>query len=160
MSGNLPDALTSLGARALKTRWFVRLPIWIYRAGLGFVFGSRLLMLEHIGRKSAARRFVVLEVVEHTTRDEYVVVSGFGERAQWYRNVVADPRVWVSCGFRRNMAGSALPMTEEQAAASLQHYADRHPKAWANLRATIETAVGHPVAQLPMVTLRLQRVTR
>ncbi|MBA2473341.1 MAG: nitroreductase family deazaflavin-dependent oxidoreductase [Pseudonocardiales bacterium] len=109
--------------------------------------------------KSTARRFVVLEVVEHTTRDEYVVVSGFGKRAQWYRNIVADPKVRVSCGFRRSMAGSALPMTEEEAAAALQRYADRHPKAWANLRTTIETAVGHPVDQLPMVTLRLNSAT-
>src|SRR4051812_14571562 len=26
-------------------------PIWLYRAGLGSVFGSRTLMLEHVGRK-------------------------------------------------------------------------------------------------------------
>src|SRR5665647_2937664 len=39
-------AMTNLvartGARGLTTRWLVRAPIGIYRAGLGFVFGSRL----------------------------------------------------------------------------------------------------------------------
>ena len=29
------------------------------------MFGSRLLMLEHVGRRTCARRYVVLEVVEH-----------------------------------------------------------------------------------------------
>lgn len=44
-------------------RWFVRAPIWLFRARLGFLLGSRLLMLEHLGRKSGGRRHVVLEVV-------------------------------------------------------------------------------------------------
>jgi hypothetical protein len=48
---------TRLRAKALHTRWVVRTPIGLYRAGLGFVFGSRLLMLEHRGRSSGARRF-------------------------------------------------------------------------------------------------------
>lgn len=59
-------------------------PIWLYRARLGFVLGSRTLMLEHVGRKSGAKRYVVLEVVGHPAPDTYVVASGFGEHAQWF----------------------------------------------------------------------------
>lgn len=40
------------GAWALGNRILTRAPIWLYRAGLGFVFGSRILMLEHVGRRS------------------------------------------------------------------------------------------------------------
>lgn len=149
------NVMASLGARALTTRWIVRGPIQIYRAGLGFLFGSRMLMLEHRGRKTGARRFVVLEVVDRPAPGEYVVVAGFGERAQWYRNILADPSVRVSCGLRRNMAATAVPMTDEESAATLRGYAERHPRAWANLRATIEAAVGHPVEGLPMVRLRI-----
>jgi deazaflavin-dependent oxidoreductase (nitroreductase family) len=145
---------SSLGARALKTRWLVRSPIWLYRAGLGFLFGSRILMLEHRGRTSGARRFVMLEVVDHPAHDEYIVVAGFGQRAQWYRNILADPNVRVSCGLRRSVAATADPMTDEESAAELKSYAERHPKAWASLRATIEAAVGHPVDGLPMVRVR------
>ncbi|MGH3436950.1 MAG: nitroreductase family deazaflavin-dependent oxidoreductase [Sciscionella sp.] len=147
--------IASLGARALQTRSLVRAPIWLYRAGLGFAFGSRLLMLEHIGRKSGARRFVVLEVVEHLSHDEYVIVAGFGTRAQWYRNILANPTVRVSSGFLRGVAAKAIPMTGEESAAALRRYEELHPKAWANLRAAIEAAVGHPVEGLPMVKLRL-----
>lgn len=46
------DRLTTLGVRSLRTRWLVRAPIWLCRAGLGAVLGSRSLMLEHTGRTS------------------------------------------------------------------------------------------------------------
>jgi hypothetical protein len=55
----------ALAARLLRVRWIVRAPVWLYRARLGFVFGSRLLMLEHTGRKTGIRRYVVLEAVDH-----------------------------------------------------------------------------------------------
>lgn len=119
------------------------------------MFGSRLLMLEHLGRNSGARRFVVLEVVERVGPDEYVIVSGFGRGAQWYRNILAEPTVRVSCGFRRGVAAEATPMSDDESADTLRRYAEKRPKAWANLRATIEAAVGHPVQGLPMVSLRV-----
>ena len=58
-------------ARLLKNRALVRAPIWLYRARLGFVMGHRMLLLEHIGRKSGARRYAVLEVVERPAHDRY-----------------------------------------------------------------------------------------
>ncbi len=68
----------TLAARALSVRWLVRAPIWLLHARLGFLMGSRLLMLEHIGRRSGRRRHVVLEVVDRPAPGRYVVASGFG----------------------------------------------------------------------------------
>ncbi|WP_253900550.1 nitroreductase family deazaflavin-dependent oxidoreductase, partial [Mycobacterium asiaticum] len=79
----------------LRSRKLVRAPIWIYRARAGALFGSRMLMLEHIGRTSGMPRYVVLEVVDHPRPDTYVVPSGFGRKAQWFRNIEANPRVRV-----------------------------------------------------------------
>lgn len=155
---SLARGLSGLGARVLKTRWLVRAPIYAYRAGLGFLFGSRLLMLEHRGRTSGARRFVVLEVVERAAPDRYIVVSGFGRRAQWYRNILAHPQVRVSCGTRRHLDATAVPLSDDESAAALRRYADVHPRAWRNLRSTIESATGRPVDTLPMVALHLLRV--
>lgn len=132
----------------------------MYRVGLGFVFGPRLLLLEHVGRTSGARRFVALEVVEHATADEYVVVSGFGRRAQWYRNVLAEPSVRVSSGFRRGATARAVPLEPAQSAAVLRRYATAHPKTWARLRSTLEAALGHAVDDLPMVALRITHGVR
>lgn len=151
---NLRRGLSSLGARVLTTRWMVRAPIFCYRAGLGFLFGTRLLMLEHIGRKSGARRYVVLEVVERPSPDRYVIVSGFGPKAQWYRNICAEPEVHVSCGIKRRVPATAIPLSHDESAAALARYAEDHPRAWRNLRDTIEAAVGHPVDSLPMVALQ------
>jgi len=97
-------------ARLLRTRWIVRAPVWLYRARLGLIFGSRLLMLEHTGRKTGIRRFAVLEAVDHPDPGTYIVAAGFGDRAQWLRNVRASPRVRVYAGARRPAAATARPL--------------------------------------------------
>ncbi|MEV4239179.1 nitroreductase family deazaflavin-dependent oxidoreductase [Nocardia sp. NPDC050408] len=150
-----PNLVAKVGARALQTRWLARAPIWLYRAGLGFLFGTRMLMLQHIGRTSGERRFVVLEVVDRPAPDEFVIVSGFGTKAQWYRNIQAHPQVRLSTGLRRNIAAIATPMTDDESATALERYVDHHPGAWDKLRETIEHATGRPVATLPMVRLNV-----
>ncbi|MGS2809729.1 nitroreductase family deazaflavin-dependent oxidoreductase [Nocardia sp. MW-W600-9] len=147
------DLGTKLGAWALRTRWLVRAPIWLYRVGLGFLLGRRLLMLRHTGRRSGVARYVVLEVVDQPSADCFVVVSGFGTTAQWYRNVLADPKIGLWIARRRDVSATATPMTESDSAATLDRYARAHPEAWTKLRATIEQATGSPVDTLPMVRL-------
>jgi hypothetical protein len=90
LSATHPSSLlAAVGARILRSRPLMRAPIWIYKVGAGAVLGSRLLMIEHIGRKSGALRYVVLEVVDHPARNTYVIASGFGAKAQWFRNIQA-----------------------------------------------------------------------
>src|SRR5262245_32389129 len=141
---------SELLGRVLKNRVLVRTPIWLYRFHLGFLFGRRMLLLEHIGRKSGARRYAVLEVVGHPGTDEYVIVSGFGERSQWYRNVVLNPRVRVSVGLRRNVSAIATPMAPEAAEEALDRYAQRHPRTWRTLQEAMAAALDTPDLRLPM----------
>ena len=47
------------------TRFLFRIPIHVYRLRLGRLVGSRLLLLNHIGRVSGKPRRTVLEVAEH-----------------------------------------------------------------------------------------------
>lgn len=157
-------ALTSsrapaLAARLLRTRWIVRAPVWLYRARLGFVFGSRLLMLEHTGRKTGIRRYVILEAVDRPDPRTYIVAAGFGNRAQWLRNVRATPRVRVYAGSRRPAPATARPLTSEETAVALTSYARRHPRAWAALRPVFENTLGARIdsdgTSLPMVALDL-----
>src|SRR5262245_38655707 len=148
---------SELLGRILKNRWLVRAPIWLYRFRLGFLFGRRMLLLEHIGRKSGARRYAVLEVVDHPATDQYVIVSGFGERSQWYRNVVADPRVRVSVGLRRNVPAIATPMTREATEETLDRYAEHHPRTWRTLQEAMAAALNTQDLRLPMVRLELSR---
>ncbi len=148
-------AIGRIGGRFLRSRRLIRLPIGIYRARLGFVFGRRLLMLEHVGRRSGARRYVVLEVVDHPGAGRYVVASGFGRRAQWFRNVEAEPRVRVWVAGRGPTPATARVLTTAEAEAALGSYAKRHPRAWRTMKPIMENTLGAAVAELPMVELRL-----
>ena len=159
-----PDAITrsSLAehiAGLLRVRWIVRSPVAVYRARMGFMFGSRMLMLEHTGRTTGARRYVVLEVVGHPGPGTYVVVSGFGTRAQWYRNVRATPRVRIWLGSRRPAPATARPLDHGEAETTLAVYAARHPRAWAALKPVFERTLGARIGDqrttLPLIALDL-----
>lgn len=137
----------------------MRAPIWLYRVGLGFVFGNRLLMLEHTGRTSGLRRYVVLEIVDHPAPDRYVVVSGFGDGAQWFRNVEANPQVHVRLGSRKPAPALAHRLDAEDSAAALGRYARAHPRSWAKLRPVLEQTLGTRIDEhgpdLPMIAFDL-----
>ncbi|MCC6377044.1 MAG: nitroreductase family deazaflavin-dependent oxidoreductase [Microbacteriaceae bacterium] len=139
----------------LRTRWSARLPIGLFKAGLGWMFGSRVLLLEHRGRKSGQPRFVCLEVVERQAPDRIVIVSGFGERADWYRNLNADPNCFVSTGRMRRVPAIARFISSAEADKVIERYQLAHPGLWEQLRSAIEKAIGHPVQCLPMVELKL-----
>ncbi len=155
----LTRAIARGGARLLRSRTLMRAPIWIYRAGLGFVFGSRLLMLEHIGRKSGLPRQVVLEVVDHPAPGTYVVPSGFGQHAQWIRNVQANPRVRVYTSGLAPTPATARVLGQAEADRALAVYIRRHPRAWATFKPAVEETLGRHISatntELPMVELQL-----
>jgi deazaflavin-dependent oxidoreductase (nitroreductase family) len=149
-------SLSAIGARVLRTRSLVRAPIALYKGGLGWLLGSRILMVEHRGRSSGLRRYVCLEAVERPSPDRIVVVSGFGERAQWYQNLKAHPACFVSSGRLRRVRAHARLLDPAESAAALERYRQAHPRDWELLRGAVEQAVGHPVHGLPMVELRLR----
>ena len=148
-------SLSGVAARALTTRPLVRAPITLYRHGLGWVLGRRVLMLEHTGRRSGQARFVCLEVVERPAPERVAIVSGFGERVQWYQNLKAHPACLVSTGLLRRVPAQARFLAPGEALAVLGRYQSAHPGAWDRLRQAIEKATGHPAEQLPVVELRL-----
>ncbi|ARG59853.1 nitroreductase family deazaflavin-dependent oxidoreductase [Mycobacterium kansasii] len=108
------------------SRLLYRLPIYVYRAGLGWVFGNRIMLLHHIGRRSGNRRYAVLEVVEHDPADgSFVVASGWGPTAAWYQNVVHKPDVTVQVG-RRTMPVRSVTLDADEGAEIFARYAVRH----------------------------------
>jgi deazaflavin-dependent oxidoreductase (nitroreductase family) len=157
------DRIARWLARLLRTRWIVRLPVWVYRAHLGVLFGGRLLMLQHTGRRSGRHRFVVLEVVDRQEPSWYVVVSGFGERAQWLRNIDVDPEVRVYVRSRCPVPATARRLSTEHASAALAAYRRDHPGAWRSLRPVLEQTLGTSIDEtkpaLPMVRLVVDRAS-
>jgi deazaflavin-dependent oxidoreductase (nitroreductase family) len=149
MAERQPGILDRAVARLLRVRWLVRLPIPLYRASLGWIFGNRLVMIEHRGRKSGQRRFAVVEVVSFE-RNSVCVVSGFGAHAQWYRNIRANGVAYISVGRFRRVRAHARLLSPEQSDARLARYTLEHPVAWRHLSAAMDFAQGHR-ADLPII---------
>jgi deazaflavin-dependent oxidoreductase (nitroreductase family) len=144
-----PSLLDRAIERALRTRWVVRAPIALYRAGLGWMFGERLVMIEHLGRVSHDRRFVVVEVVDRE-RNVVRVASGFGTGAQWYRNLKANGVAYLSTGGARHVRAAVRLLDHAESQARLEVYAAKHPEAWRHLKAAMDDAAGGD-AYIPIV---------
>jgi deazaflavin-dependent oxidoreductase (nitroreductase family) len=107
--------------------WLWRAPIWFYRIGLGGLFGKRFLLLNHIGRKSGQTRQAVIEVVKIDSENNiYYSVSGFGEKAQWFQNIMHTSQVNIQVGGRK-MAALAERLSLEKGEDILQEYSRLHP---------------------------------
>jgi len=135
----------------------MRAPIGLYRAGLGFVFGRRLMMLEHTGRSSGEARYVVLEVVTSPSPNEVVIASALGRRAQWLKNLVAEPECHVSIGWRRRVPATAEVLEPAEATEYLAVYQVQHPKVWKELNALMTSLHDeNPDYEIPLVRITLR----
>ncbi|MEU8986570.1 nitroreductase family deazaflavin-dependent oxidoreductase [Streptomyces sp. NPDC048558] len=109
-------------------RMGLRLPILLFRAGLGPLFGRRLLLLHHVGRLTDLDRRVVLEVVSHDPVNEsWIVASGFGARADWYQNLRHQPKTVMQIGNRLH-AVTAHFLSPDEGADIMADYAQHHPR--------------------------------
>jgi deazaflavin-dependent oxidoreductase (nitroreductase family) len=91
------------------------------------MLGHRFLRLVHRGRRTGREHEAVLEVLRFdASAGDAIVVSGFGPRADWYRNVLEHPRVLVEIG-RDHFDAVAEPLEEGQAVQVLAQYEARHP---------------------------------
>lgn len=108
-------------------RFFYRQPVYLYRFGLGGLVGSSTLLLVTKGRKTGKPRPTPLSYQFDAAHGRYVVTSGWAERSQWYRNLLADPQVHVRVGRKRFCArGEVAPL--EEAIEVHRAYIARNPR--------------------------------
>ena len=104
-----------------------RLPVHLYRLNLGWTLGHRFLFFAHKGRKSGLLRETVLEVILYDPAEkESVVLSGRGEKADWYRNIETSPALEVRTGRERYVPEQRFLVPEENHAV-ISEYARLHP---------------------------------
>jgi deazaflavin-dependent oxidoreductase (nitroreductase family) len=114
-------------------RALLRLPIWLYRLNLGWLLGKRFLLLTHTGRKSGKTHRTVIEVVDHDPDSgTYTVASGWGEGADWYRNILKTPEVTIQVG-RHESQVRAVPLSLSEGKEKLFAYAQSYPAAFREL---------------------------
>jgi deazaflavin-dependent oxidoreductase (nitroreductase family) len=114
-------------------RFGLRLPIWLYRLHLGWLLGTRFLLLTHTGRKSGRTHQTVIEVVKHENEsDSFFVVSGWGNQSDWYRNIHGNPDVVINVGLRK-IEVRAEDILLSEAIDILEEYTRRYPLAFKEL---------------------------
>ena len=128
-------------------RLLFRLPVHLYRLNLGWLLGHKFLLLIHRGRNSGRVYQTVLEVVRYNpaTR-EIVVLSGWGERSDWYRNLKASPALEVGTGRQRYVPEQRFLAPEENHAV-ISDYARRHPLAFRFLARVFDYPLGGTEAE-------------
>ncbi len=106
-----------------------RAPLYFYRLRLGFLFGERFVRLKHWGRVSGELKETVIEVIgQDKPAGKIFSASGFGDKSQWYQNIIANENVFVTLKNTEYRA-TARAVEEDKAREILFQYAEAHPKA-------------------------------
>lgn len=123
--------ITSETSRLSKRPNFVlrlifRFPRWLYDARLGWIFGHRALLVTHRGRKSGLLRETALEVIRFDRATQAsLVISAWGERSDWFRNIQHSPALQIETGGHRYVPTQRVLSTDE-AVRELQRYTVEH----------------------------------
>ena len=111
-----PSGLVKLG---------FKVPVWLYQAHLGFIFGDRVFAIIHHGRKSGRRYVSGLEVL--IRRDgELFVFSAWGKRADWFRNIEAGGIDELWDGRKRYPGAAFRCLDPEEAYTVIEAYETQH----------------------------------
>lgn len=160
-----PLALFFMGRPSRLLKVVFDSPAVLYRIGFGWLLGKRFAVVTHRGRKTGQLRETVLEVLLFDPDNkESVVVSAYGTRADWYRNLLVLPALRVRTG-RMDYVPEQRFLTEDEAREAANEFTRRHP--WeAKLVPRVLPAIGAAVpkhsdsapedllASLPMVAFR------
>ena len=110
-------------------KWALKIPIKIYNAGLGGLLGHRFMLLKHMGRKSGRIYETVLEVpyFDRETGRSFVI-SGWSDKADWFRNIEAQPAVGVTTGVQPYKPVQRC-LTTEEVLRFWPSFRQKHPQA-------------------------------
>jgi deazaflavin-dependent oxidoreductase (nitroreductase family) len=146
-------------------RGLLRAPAYLYRLRCGWLFGHRFLLLIQVGRRTGFAHHTVLEILEYRPEGpEVVVMSAFGPKADWLRNIEARPIAEVVVGTRRFTADFRV-LGPEEAAQVIAGYERRNRIVALVIRLVLSRLLGwryhgsdsdrrRLVAQLPLIAFR------
>ena len=103
-----------------------KLPLVLYRTGLGWLFGHRFMLLTHIGRRSGKVRQTVLAVLEFDPITSEIKAMSAWSESDWYLNLQAHPALQVETGFTR-YAPVQRTLAPEEIAMLFVNYRRKHP---------------------------------
>ena len=105
-----------------------RFPVYLYTWGLGWMFGKRFVLFQHVGRKSGKHYQTVVEVVEiEKNTSNVIVVAGYGFRTQWYQNLHHMQTTTIQLGKHKFQVRIEL-LSPEDGADIMARYYQRYGK--------------------------------
>jgi deazaflavin-dependent oxidoreductase (nitroreductase family) len=111
-------------------KFFFKTPVWLYKMGLGGMerlVGAEWMLLTTIGRKSGKPRQTMVDILEYDqAADTYYIEAAYGARADWYKNIQANPLFEAQAG-RRKFRARAGELTSDNAADMLVQFYRRKP---------------------------------
>lgn len=109
--------------------WMVpifRLPVLLYRLGLGWVLGKRFMQITHVGRKSGKVRRTILAVLHYDRQTKEIYAVSAWQGSDWYYNIQATPAQQVETGFVHYVPQQRT-LTPEEIAAAFIEFRKQHP---------------------------------
>lgn len=111
---------------------FFKMPLYLHK--LGFVWwiekftGAQWMLITTIGRKTGKPRQVMVDVMKYNKEtDTYYVDAAYGTRADWVRNIKANPIFHAQVG-RRKFEARAYELTVEEGEEMLVAFYRRVPR--------------------------------
>jgi deazaflavin-dependent oxidoreductase (nitroreductase family) len=94
------EPLLSLPYPSGLVRAMLRLPVWLYRLGLGEVLNLiHIMMLTTRGRRSGIARHTAIEYRRHGSK--FYAISAWGDRPHWFKNLQDYPYATLRLGSKR-----------------------------------------------------------
>ena len=110
-------------------RMLFKVPLFLHRIGLGGserIFGIRLMLITTKGRRTGRSHSVMVDVLDHDAEeDAYYVGSAYGDRADWVRNIRANPVFEAQVG-KRLFSARARRVPNPESAEIVADYIDAH----------------------------------
>jgi deazaflavin-dependent oxidoreductase (nitroreductase family) len=104
----------------------LKLPLLLYRTGLGWLFGHRFMLLTHVGRRSGKVRRTVLAVLCFDPKTAEIMAISAWSASEWYKNILTSPALLVETGFTRYVP-IHRSLSSEEIATLFEDYRRKHP---------------------------------
>jgi deazaflavin-dependent oxidoreductase (nitroreductase family) len=111
----------------LILRILFRLPLVLYRIGLGNLMGMQILLTTK-GRRTGRPHKVAVDIIKQDkTKDTYYINAAFGPRSDWVLNLRVTPIVEAQiCQRKLTVQTTVLPLGEAEEI--LVDFTRRHPR--------------------------------
>jgi deazaflavin-dependent oxidoreductase (nitroreductase family) len=129
----------------------LRTPIYLYRMGLGGLLNrTHIMILVTRGRRSGLPRYTAIEYRRHGSKT--YLISAWGDRPDWVKNIAARPAVTVQQGSDSYSACAELVTNPGEALRALHLFRRRAPAVYDSIFARLSAREALAPRDLPDIS--------